>query len=51
MLPDQRRRKTERVRITCNECGKAWYISGKGSLPTCPRCNGADVEIGDVVLR
>lgn len=41
-----RSRRQPKTRVQCAECGKRWLTAS--SLPTCSRCNSADVEPADV---
>lgn len=36
---------TPRIRVECNECGRKFWTTS--SLPTCPKCGGADIELAE----
>jgi len=35
--------KTAPIKVVCMECGKKF--STRAALPSCPKCNGSDVEV------
>jgi hypothetical protein len=36
---------SNKVTLTCQECGKKWKVSSNANDPDCPKCGGTDYEV------